>query len=293
MASIDQRLLISDYHLAWYKVLELTGDQAVGMHVGLYHNPNCMSLVSNLFLHSATLEQGIEQYIEYAKLLNTGMYIELDKDEEHTRFKFSYLNKNYYLLQEIERTITLIVERAKRYICSDLKVSCVYFEGEKPAHHALYERLFQCPVHYCAAFTEISFSSSYLKYTSDYKKPYAHSALRVQAENLKRKLLPSRLTDKVSALITKHLSTGDFSIESVSEKLHMNRQTLYRKLKVENQNFKTLVDRIRQAKALELLRDESASLNEVSYFLGFSEPSAFSLAFKRWTGDTPKHYQRR
>jgi AraC-like DNA-binding protein len=293
LASLEQRLPVSHYHLVWLKAIELTGDEAIGLHVGMYHNPNCMSLVSNLFVHSSNLEQGIEQYIEYAKLLNTGMQIDIGSDGENTKLKFSYLNKSYFSLQEIERTISLILQRAKHYINRDLKMNYVHFEGDKPEYHEMYEGLFQCPIRYHSPVTEISFSSSYLKHTSDQKNPYVHSALRMQAENMKQKLLSSRITEKVTLLISKHLSTGDFSIDTISEKLHMNRQTLYRKLKIENQNFKALVDNIRQTKALELLTDESVCLNDISYFLGFSEPSAFSRAFKRWTGDTPKHYQRK
>ena len=104
LASLEQRLPVSHYHAVWLKVLELTGDQAIGLHIGSYHNPNCMSLVSNLFVHSSNLEQGLEQYIEYAKLLNMGMQIDIEKDGENTKLKFLYLNRDYYSLQEIERT---------------------------------------------------------------------------------------------------------------------------------------------------------------------------------------------
>lgn len=292
LVSIESRLLVNHYHRIWNHAQVLTGDAAIGFHVGMHHNSNCMSLVSNLLLHSSNLEQGIEQYIEYAKLLNTGIQIDIDKGLENTKLKFSYLNRSYYLIQEIERTISLIVQRAKLYINDDLKMDYVNFEGDKPEYHEKYASFFQCPISYNASFTEISFPSSYLKCTSAQKNPYVHSALRIQAENMKQRLLTSITTEKVRELISKHLPSGDFSIEAISAKLHMNRQTLYRKLKIENQNFKDLVDSIRQEKALELLRENVFCLNDVSYFLGFSEPSAFSRAFKRWTGDTPKNYRR-
>lgn len=292
LLSAEERLPLDSYHLVWSKAFEISGDAALGLHVGMYHNHTCMSLVSNLFIHSDNLEEGIDEYVEYAKLLNTGMEISVHKRDDEVVLKFQYLEKQYFSLQEIERTLSLLVQRARRYIKNDLVINYVNFEGVKPLYSETHKTFFNCPIGYGAPHSELSFSSAYLTHVSEQKNPYVHSALILQAEKMKKKLLSSKMTEKVSLLITKHLSSTNFSVEVVAEKLHMNRQTLYRKLKAENQNFKNMVDKIRQAKAFEMLRDSDFSLNDVSYYLGFSEPSAFSRAFKRWTGDTPKHYQK-
>jgi AraC-like DNA-binding protein len=57
--------------------------------------------------------------------------------------------------------------------------------------------------------------------------------------------------------------------------------------------FKALVDDTRRRFAVEYLKDSENTLTEIAFLLGYSEVSAFSRAFKRWTGITPVGYRRK
>jgi len=83
------------------------------------------------------------------------------------------------------------------------------------------------------------------------------------------------------------LQTGTIRIESVARALGCSRQTLYRRLKAEGVTFAQLLDGLRRRLALRFVREDGLSVKEASWRLGFSEPAAFSRAFKRWTGRNP------
>lgn len=83
------------------------------------------------------------------------------------------------------------------------------------------------------------------------------------------------------------LASGPVRIESVARALGCSRQTLYRRLKAEGVTFEQVLDGLRRRLALRFVREQGLSVKEASYRLGFSEPAAFSHAFKRWTGKTP------
>ena len=84
------------------------------------------------------------------------------------------------------------------------------------------------------------------------------------------------------------LHTGTASMESVAERLAVSRQTLYRRLKSEGVTFETVLDELRHQLALHYLSGRKTSVNETAYLVGFSESAAFSRAFKRWTGTSPR-----
>ena len=99
---------------------------------------------------------------------------------------------------------------------------------------------------------------------------------------------PSALRSEIERRIEPLLASGDgVRIEQMARELGLGRQTLYRRLKAEGTTFEALLDGVRRRVALRLIRNEGLSVKEAAYRLGFSDPAAFSRAFKRWTGASP------
>jgi AraC-like DNA-binding protein len=88
------------------------------------------------------------------------------------------------------------------------------------------------------------------------------------------------------------LAAGHVRIDQVARALGMSRQTLYRRLKAEGATFEQVLDGLRRRLALRLVREQGLSVKETAYRLGFSDPAAFSRAFKRWTGRSPREMRR-
>lgn len=72
--------------------------------------------------------------------------------------------------------------------------------------------------------------------------------------------------------------------------LNMTPRTLQRKLKEEGTSYQAIAESVKSELAIGLLKDRTLTINEVSYKLGYAEPSVFRRAFKKWTGVNPKSY---
>lgn len=92
---------------------------------------------------------------------------------------------------------------------------------------------------------------------------------------------------KVEALVEPMLDKGAVRVDAVARALGCSRQTLYRRLKAEGLTFAELLDSLRRRLALLYVRERKMPVKEAAYRLGFSEPAAFSRAYKRWTGTSP------
>ncbi|MCY0989914.1 AraC family transcriptional regulator ligand-binding domain-containing protein [Nannocystis sp. ILAH1] len=100
------------------------------------------------------------------------------------------------------------------------------------------------------------------------------------------------LRARVRLQIIRRLHRGAPTLLELADELGLAPRTLQRKLQAEGETLAGLVDAVRRERAAELLAGPQA-LSEVSYLLGFSAPSAFFRAFRRWTGETPEGYRAR
>lgn len=95
------------------------------------------------------------------------------------------------------------------------------------------------------------------------------------------------LQEKVRAVLLESLPAGEASVEAVSKRLGMASRSLQRHLKTEGTNFKAVVNQTRERLARHYLQKTNLPYNEISFLVGFDEPSSFFRAFREWTGSTP------
>ncbi len=102
----------------------------------------------------------------------------------------------------------------------------------------------------------------------------------------------SPLRAEVERRLEPLLATGNVGIERLARDLGCSRQTLYRRLKAEGITYARLLEGLRRRLALRSMR-EGLAVKDSAYRLGFSDPAAFSRAFKRWTGSSPSDMRTR
>ena len=102
---------------------------------------------------------------------------------------------------------------------------------------------------------------------------------------------PRCFRGEVEATIEPMLSNGGVNVDRVGRELGMSRQTLDRRLKSEGVTFEELLEAKRRQLAIRYLGLNRLSVKAVAYKLGFSDPAAFSRAFKRWTGSSPSRFR--
>lgn len=79
----------------------------------------------------------------------------------------------------------------------------------------------------------------------------------------------------------------------MAARLKMSERSLQRRLADEGVTFDALLDEVRRVLSLRYLADPSIAIAEVAYLLGYSEPSPFYRAFRRWTGTSPSEMRTR
>jgi AraC-like DNA-binding protein len=119
-------------------------------------------------------------------------------------------------------------------------------------------------------------------YLNDLLVKYGEAALADRRDDT------SQLRTRVENAIASVLPHGRVLVEDVARSLGMSERTLARKLSDEGLNFTEILQQLRRDLAVRYLDDPKLHVSKIAWLLGFREVSAFTHAYKRWTGKTPR-----
>ena len=165
----------------------------------------------------------------------------------------------------------------------------IRFTHKEPGYRAEYDRIFGVPLFFESPMNAILIDEAFMQMKQPRPNPYLSELLRAHAEGLIENLERSKSTrGRIESLLIPVLHAGEANMDMIARKLAVSRQTLFRKLKAEGVTFEKVLDELRHKLALHYLNGEKVSVHETAYLVGFSDPGAFSRAFKRWTGSSPR-----
>jgi AraC-like DNA-binding protein len=152
-------------------------------------------------------------------------------------------------------------------------------------HVAAYRDAFGCDVTFRASRDELEIESAMLDLSLASADPITAAVLEARAAELTRGATRSPFIERVRRAALATLANSP-SLESVAGQIGVSARTLRRHLAQDNTTLRAIVDDVRRQRADELLA-QGAAVKNVASELGFSEASAFSRAYKRWTGRSP------
>jgi AraC-like DNA-binding protein len=193
-----------------------------------------------------------------------------------------------------EATIASIASISREVSTEDFKPVAVYFKHPAPGSTADHETSFGCPVHFESDKDALLVSSETLhtpnKLGDESISKFFDTHLEAELSKLEDDVSLER---RVRIQISRALSEGVPMISDVAAKLGMSGRTLQRRLADQGYSYQAVIDESRRQLAERLLQQTNYALAEITFMTGFSEQSAFTRAFKRWLGQTPRSYRSR
>jgi len=199
----------------------------------------------------------------------------------------------------VDYVFAALVTRIRMRIRPGLSLRRVELRQPEPADASPYGVLFRAPVRFGAAADRMCFSAAEWGAPTELADESLVRLLeehaRILAKGIAARGLPpasAGFRDEVQKAIVSTLSEGG-SAAAVAGALNVSVRTLQRRLVDAGTSFRELSDAVRSQLAEGYLGDPKVSITEVTFLLGFSEESAFSRAFHRWTGESPGRWRRR
>jgi AraC-like DNA-binding protein len=173
-----------------------------------------------------------------------------------------------------------------------LSLQRVDLPHRRPRGNTDYHMLFGAPVEFFAPHPALIFDSAALAEPIVRTHHDVEKFLRDSPSGIITQFdFYSSHSDRVRRIIEARLGGQGCTADEIAAGVGMSRQTLRRRLRDENTSITDIKDDVLREAAMASLAKGEETIAALSERLGFSEPSAFTRAFRRWTGQPPTHYR--
>jgi AraC-like DNA-binding protein len=265
-------------------------DELLGVHLAQHCDLREMGLLYYVLASSETVIEALRRAVRYAVLVNEGALHQCIVGRQ-IRMSFKFVGVSRHLDRHQSEFWMLLMVRVLRQLTglrvAASRVRLVHSRQKTPREFASF---FGADVKFGASSDEISFAGTIGNCRVISADPYLNKLLVASYEDAlaRRRTRRGSFRALVENAIVPLLPHAEVRIGEVARRLGLSQRTLARRLNEEDLTFSALLGRLRHDLADGYLADGSTSISQIAWLLGYQEVSAFSKAYKRWTGKAPR-----
>ena len=298
-ANIDHRVVLrtgarsplSASTALWQLAVHASGDPCFGLRVPRFLAAPSSDALSYAMMASGSLRECFERVVRYQRLVSTAVRLSFEGSGNRYRFVVTPERSGEVCDAAIDAFMAYAAFGCRALHRSrNLNPLGLRLERAEPSPSTPFAKVFRCPIAFRRAHNALDFAAADI----ERPLPTANAELARRSDEVVVRYLDRlaayALADQVRAVLVNALPSGELSQREAARRVGVSPRSLQRRLIAEGTSYKQLLDETRLLLARSYVEEGRRSIQEIAYLLGFSEPSAFSRAFKRWTGSSPKLY---
>lgn len=287
-------LNLKQYCALFEEAAHQTGNDNFGLHFGDQFKPKRLGAIGYVAINSPTLSAGLRNFIRYFPAHQDNSILSLEHSHDVLWLCYQIVDPRIERRrQDAELSIGMFCNIFRHCLGTDWAPLEVHFEHARPDGGGEHRTRYNAPVLFGQKVNAIAFRREDLDAPMTGHDPYLYAVIepflaqrRAQREN------PEDFVTLIRHEIKLGLGEACPSLATVAERVGLTSAELTRRLRNFGLTFNDIVRAARQELALRYVGDPETPLTEVALALGYSELSAFSRAFKTWTGMSPQRYRR-
>jgi AraC-like DNA-binding protein len=285
---LPESLAATDYLRLLDAGSALAQDPHFGLHVGEHVKLGTYSVYGLVLLACRDLRQVFEQTMRYEALAH-----ELGRSQlslQGAAAEYEWISHYPQASRHLADSVFAGIQTFGRWLAGgQLPPAQIAFTHAGSADTAEYERIFGALPRFGAAANIARFDAALLALPLPNADISLYPVLQQHAERLlgQRVATPPAIVATVRAAVIRNLAQDRVRLTAIAAELGLSPRTLQRKLAEAGASFQGVLDDARYALARDYLRQGSLSLIDIAFLLGYQEQSAFTHAFKEWSGTNP------
>ena len=293
LLAADARFESKEFATLQMRAMDLTRDDALGLHIIERIHDGAFDLMSHLVVHAPTLRDALGLCRQFQPLIMDDALFTLDETDATALLRC-------HLPRTFERADRMLAEFSIAGLTRMVRVFggaggapvTTSFEHARPGHHREYVRLFGDAVKFGQPVTGLAFDRGVLDRGQLHQHPELYGVLRFQAQRaLDRVAADLSPLDQLRRYLLARPPARIPDLSAAAHDLGMSARSLRRRLAEGGTTYRAVVRAILEDSAGLLLRDPKQTIQQTARALGYGNVGAFHRAFKRWTGLTPMQYR--
>jgi AraC-like DNA-binding protein len=269
-----------------------TGCEAFGFLVGQRVTPSALGLPGFMLRAAPDVRTALELLIKHLSLHDEGGTVSLNSNGLTTALAYTLIRPNNPVADQIYDLSIAAACNIMRALCGPRWTPiAVRLTRQRCPDWPAYKKFFSAHLELGTAAPSILFATTWLDRAVPTADPLLLLHLEQQAQ-ARHEVITTHTTDRVSRLLCEVFAQSSYSEAECARHLGVHVRTLRRRLKAEGTSFSRELEKFRHERACEMLTRTRMPAAEIAGALGFADTTAFSRAFKSWSGVTATEWRR-
>lgn len=268
-----------------------TGCQHLGLLVGQRTGLESLGLVGSLVKYSPDVGTALQALVRFFHIHTRAANVTVTVDGQLAYFGYQIKQPGTAATDQVADGALAVLLNILRSLCGPgWKPSQVCFAHRKPNDIEPFRQFFRAPLVFNAEQNALVFLADWLTYRLPVDDPELRRQLMEQVNRIEAHH-PDSFPDQVRSVLRMALVTDHADADHIAALFSIHRRTLNRRLNEDGISFKDLLDEVRYEIARQTLLDTDLQVGDVAATLGYADASAFTRAFRRWSGAAPAEWR--
>lgn len=291
MRDSSARVSVNKIDKLWQSASEVITDPCFAIKMACFWHPSQTGALGYAWLASSTLRRAFKRVTRYIHVVTEDLDIDIADTPAGLKISLNFGGSVFHLDQHHELILSILMHMCRFNYGDKLVATEIKIAHSEPECSEKTRDYFRCDIQFDANQSSLTISRA----DADLVLSSANKQIALMNDEILMKYLidikRGDIVQQVKSIILENLPDGHVTDKLVASELNLSERSMQRRLQEKQTTFRYLLDSVREMVAKQYIKNPLNRMSDIAFLLGFSEQSAFSRAFKKWTGKSPVEYR--